>query len=576
MKKIKLILFGLICLLGVPFTVDAASAKITVSAPSSVVVGNTITVTVKLSSSSSIGSWEMDLNYNSDYLKMTSAGGEGGGTSMVNSSSGTKSKTYTFKFKALKSGTTKISVPSYAVYAFTDFEEMSVTTVSDSVRIMTQSELEATYSSDAYLKSLTVGSYDLNPKFKKDVYEYSVEVENDVTSVKISASKNDSRSDVSGTGEFNLEEGNNVYEITVTAQKGNQLTYKVNVYRKELDPISVYIDDEDKTYTMVRKADLLPNYQTYSQIELNYEDYQVPALKSEITGYELVGLKDETGTVYMYIHENGKVLNRYIEVTDLMMNLYPQPLEVNDKFDIYTKTKEVINNKEIDGYKLNDNSDLFIFYARNILTGDYNYYVYDLENETLNVYNNEIEEYYKELIEKYKYVLLGVIGLVIILLFIIILRRPKKIIINAPTKEERKELKDLSKLIEEHIDSEIEEEIEKTKELEVVPEEEVEEKKEEPIKKNRKKNKNKNKEEVKEEKETEEELVKTKKIDLDKMDEIDINEVEEIEKTEEISQVKVTEIPAMSPRDQKKLLKQQKKLLKQQKKREKARREFDF
>ena len=211
MKKIKMILFGIICLLGIPFTVDAASAKITVSAPSSVVVGNTITVTVKLSSSTKIGSWEMDLNYNSDYLKMTSAGSEFGGTNMSRSTAGVKSYSYTFKFKALKSGTTKISVPSYVVYDFEDEDEMDVSTVSDSVKIMTQSELEATYSSDAYLKSLKVGSYALSPTFKKDVYEYSVEVENDVTSVKISATKNDSKSDVSGDGEFNLEEGSNKF-----------------------------------------------------------------------------------------------------------------------------------------------------------------------------------------------------------------------------------------------------------------------------------------------------------------------------------------------------------------------------
>ena len=136
MKRIKMLLLSVICLMMVPFTVDAASAKISVSAPSSVVVGNTITVTVSLSSSTAIGSWEMDLNYNSAYLKMTQAGGEGGGTSMVNSSSGIKKKTYTFKFKALKSGNVKISVPSYIVYAYEDFDEMDVTSSSDVVKIM--------------------------------------------------------------------------------------------------------------------------------------------------------------------------------------------------------------------------------------------------------------------------------------------------------------------------------------------------------------------------------------------------------------------------------------------------------
>ena len=560
MKRIKMLLFSLLCLLVLPFGVEAASAKISVNAPSSVVVGNTVTVTVTLSSSSKIGSWEMDLNYNSDYLKMTSAGGEGGGTSMVNSSSGTKSKTYTFKFKALKSGNTKISVPSYVVYAFEDFDEMSVTSTSDSIRIMTQAELEATYSSDAYLKSLKVGNYSLTPIFKKDVYEYNVEVENDVTSVKISATKNDSKSEMSGDGEYPLEEGSNKFEIVVTAQKGNQSTYVVNVYRKELDPISVYVDKENKTYTMVRKEANLPEYSTYNLTTLTYEDYEVPSLKSDITGYELVGLKDDEGNVFMYIIENGKVIERYIEITGIPLNLYPQALEDDSKFASYKKYTEVINEKEVEGYKFKDDSNNFIFYAHNILTGDYNYYVYDLENDLISIYNTEIEDHYKELVEKYKYVVLGALGVIILLLFILIIRRPKKIIINAPTKEEKKELKEL---IEEHIEEEIQEEIEKTKELEVVKED-------------KKKNKNKKKEtkKVEEEKE-EEELVKTRKIDLSKIDEIDIDTVEKDSKDEE-DLVKVTEIETVSPRQQKKLLKEQKKLLKQEKKREKARREFDF
>ena len=378
MKRIKMLLFGLLCLLIMPFSVNAASAKVSVSAPSSVVVGNTITVTVTLSGSK-IGAWEMDLNYNDDYLRLTSTTSEGGGTSMQGFStkeSGVSKKTYTFKFKALKSGTTKISVPSYYVLNM-DEEELSVTSSSDSVKIMTQSELEATYSTDAYLKSLSVGSYDLNPTFKKDVYEYNVEVENDVTSVKISASVNDSKSEMEGTGEYQLEEGSNSFEIVVTAQRGNQSTYKIIVNRKELDPINVYVEDEDKNYTMVRKEENLPELQTYSLVTLNYEDYEVPALKSDITGYELVGLKDDSGNVFMYLIENGVVKPKYIEVNNVMMSLYPQEFIMADVFKDYEKHTEVINDREISGYKFNKDSNNFIFYAHNILTGDYNYYVYD-------------------------------------------------------------------------------------------------------------------------------------------------------------------------------------------------------
>lgn len=48
MKKIKLILMSLFCILAFPNLVNAASGKINVTGTSTVVVGNNVTVTVTL------------------------------------------------------------------------------------------------------------------------------------------------------------------------------------------------------------------------------------------------------------------------------------------------------------------------------------------------------------------------------------------------------------------------------------------------------------------------------------------------------------------------------------------------
>lgn len=550
MKKVKVFLVSVIALLFMPNIVFAASAKISVTGASSVVVGNTVTVTVKLSSSKKIGSWQMDLNYNSDYLKLISTSSEGGGTMMVNSSStGTTSKSYTFKFKALKSGTTKISVPSYLAYDFDDMDELDITASSKSLKIMTQSELEATYSSDAYLKNIKIGDYVLNPKFNKKVFEYNVEVENDVTSVKVVAPVNDSRSDVSGAGTVELEEGNNKVEIVVTAQKGNTQTYIVNIYRKELDPISV--NTEDGKFTLVRKDNLLPELQTYSKTMVKIDDTDIPALSSDITGYVLVGVKDEEGNVYTYLYEDGKVTKKYNEIEDIMSIIYPLPFEDNKDFENYYDRKVTINGVKVDGVSLNKKSKNIIIYAHNILTGDYNYYVYDLDHNTISVYSDELKEHYEALVEKYKYVVLGMIGFTLILMFIIILRKPKKIIINTPDKKE------LAK----HI---VEEKTEEKVEVKEVSQQSNNNKK--------KKKKKKNNSNQQENKKLEEKVEEEKEVP--EIKEIVEDEVVELEATQDL--LKISDVPGMSKSAQKKLIKQQKKLIKEERRREKARKEFDF
>ena len=199
MHKFRILLLCLLVYLFSPLVVNAASAKISVSGPSQAVVGNTITVNVTLSSSTGIGSWEMDLEYNKTYLRLTSSTGEAGGTGMVgysSSDSGVKSKKYTFKFKVLKTGSTTVSVPNYDIYAH-DMSSMNVSSSSKTIKLITQEQLEASYSKNNDLKSLSVESYEITPTFTKDTLDYSVTVPEGTKEINILASASDSRSKVS-------------------------------------------------------------------------------------------------------------------------------------------------------------------------------------------------------------------------------------------------------------------------------------------------------------------------------------------------------------------------------------------
>lgn len=427
MKKLSVLFIALFSLLVSINDVNAASATIDVSASSkTVVVGNETKVTIKVSSND-LGAWEYCISYDSSVLKLTSSTANANTCvkAKVIDYKGQKSATETFTFKALKSGNTKVTVKSYAIYDVNTDEQMKTTASSVSIKTMTQAELEETYSTNANLKSITVGNYTLSPTFDKNTLSYEVEVPNEIESVNISASKDDSTAEVSGTGEKELTEGDNKFAIIVTAQKGNTKTYVVNVYRKELDPISVKVGGSE--YFIVRKSDALPQYPTFTLTTIQYGTDEIPALHSEITGYTIVGLKDSDSKIGMYIYENEK-FRRYEEVKSNTLTIFPQELPNNEDFKDYEKVEINLNGMKVFGYALSKNSNFAVVYGQNIETGDTLYYSYDKKNNTIQEYTDEIVEHFNEKIKIYKYIILGFVGLTIILLFIIIFRKKNKIV----------------------------------------------------------------------------------------------------------------------------------------------------
>ncbi len=109
------------------------------------------------------------------------------------------------------------------------------------------------YSPNNWLKSLTVGSYDID--FDGGTTSYKLTVPATVTSIKISATTVNSKAKVSGTGTISLKEGSNAINVVVTAENGDKRTYTVNITRTSEGKIplksislnktsvSLYVDD---------------------------------------------------------------------------------------------------------------------------------------------------------------------------------------------------------------------------------------------------------------------------------------------------------------------------------------------
>ena len=87
-------------------------------------------------------------------------------------------------------------------------------------------------SSDKDLKSLEVAGYSINPGFDPSTTSYSLEVENNVTSINVSALPHDDKASVNIIGASNLSVGVNNVNVIVTAEDGSQKIYTINVVRK--------------------------------------------------------------------------------------------------------------------------------------------------------------------------------------------------------------------------------------------------------------------------------------------------------------------------------------------------------
>ena len=427
MKKIKYLLLSLLVLIVLPLSVSAASGTIKVTGTSQVVVGNRVTLTVTLSSPNApMISWEMNLNYDSNYLELVSTNSENNGTKMVNSSAtGTNKKTYTFTFRTKKTGSTTVKVNTYDAYAFEDLSQISLTSSGKTLRIITQEELEASYSKDNDLKSLSVEGFEISPEFDKDVTEYSVVVPENTTEITINAEENDSAASVTGAGTQTVTQGTNTFQIVVRAENGSEKTYTLTVEVKDENPINVVVDD--KNLTVVKIKDYLPQVNAYQETTVNINDFEIPAYTSELTGFTLVGLKDEEGNIALYIYNAED--NTYKIYNELKLsNLTIYPMSTDKVLEGYKSGTITINDILVNSFYVSDDSRFAIIYGINVETGEEGFFKYDKIDQSAIKYDDEMINTLNEKINLYTYIIFGFIGLFVLMFIILIcaLRGKKK------------------------------------------------------------------------------------------------------------------------------------------------------
>jgi hypothetical protein len=181
-----------------------------------------------------------------------------------------------------------------------------------------------TPSTNAYLSGITVNNGTLTPEFGKEVYEYTVDLTNDLDSIDIQVTTEHSGATITINGETytagdtktfdNLQVGENTITIVVTAEDGSNETYVVKVNRAD-----VVIDEKITSITFGHTID--DDYiRTVSDLttakdmkdQLDNDNSKLVIYKSdgttEVTDTELVGTGCIVKLIIDGIEKDSKVI----------------------------------------------------------------------------------------------------------------------------------------------------------------------------------------------------------------------------------------------------------------------------
>lgn len=429
MKKVFQIFIALVVF---PIVVQAAGSY-SLSVPSSVEVGSTVTASITVKN---VAAWNIHI--------ASSGNTSGCSTTFADASTNGKNTTKTF---SVKCKATSIGAMAFTISGDITSADGQNTNVSTSKRVtITQVREKAT---DPNLASITIEGYELTPAFSKDTLEYEITVPSTVNKIKIDAKANESHASVSGTGELEVTEGLNTFEIICTAENGTTKTYIVKVNVEDTNPIEVKVGND--TYTVIKNAKNLIKPETYEEKTVLINDFTIPAFYSDITKFTLVGLKSADGKISLAIYDESK--NTYTLYNEMNQNTLTLYLTDFDKeLKGYKKGTLVINDITVPVYRYSDSSRFVLVYGLNVETGKYDYYRYDTKEGTFQIWDTEELDVLKKDVQTYMVLSIGLGGILFLSIILILHLLNKKETPKKDKKQEKKqskEKKSLDKKIEE-------------------------------------------------------------------------------------------------------------------------------
>lgn len=291
--KIAALLAALLLVCGVSATVYTSvyGASASLTGATTVRAGDTITLTLVVSDSGKYG-LEGTLSYDSSKATLSSVTSlrsgwevERNGNTIIaydnNMTNPLGNNTSVLKavFKVnsnIQAGTT-LTISINNITATTGSSESNLGTATYSVAIAKP------LSGDNTLSGLSVDGYKLSPAFNGGTTTYSIgEVDYNVSSLNVKATKADSSATVTVTGN-KLSVGGNTVTITVKAQNGSTKVYKINVTRKQ-NPNYVASGNANVSSVTVSSGKLSPKFDAAVTSYVVYLPYEEKGTRWELKG----------------------------------------------------------------------------------------------------------------------------------------------------------------------------------------------------------------------------------------------------------------------------------------------------
>lgn len=199
---------------------------------------------------------------------------------------------------------------------------------------------ETQKSSDSTLKSLVIEGCELYPEFNPETKEYNVKVGNDITSVNIVATANDSKASCKLEGVYqDLAIGENTANVVVTAEDGSTNRYIIKITRGrealKLATLKIsYQDSEGNIKELKLNPELSEEIFEYKLDDLSYLisklDVEVTAnleeAKIEITGNEKLSEGENIITITITMLAESEELEDEVLTYKIVVNKEKEPI----------------------------------------------------------------------------------------------------------------------------------------------------------------------------------------------------------------------------------------------------------
>ncbi|MFI3173447.1 MAG: cadherin-like beta sandwich domain-containing protein [Eubacteriales bacterium] len=351
-------------------------------------------------------------------------------------------------------GSQSVSASVAAAATTTPSTDTSTSTTTTTTTTDTTTEVvEDTRSTNNYLEELSVSVGTLSPTFDRATQEYTLSVEN-VDTIEVSATAEDSAASMTGTGEYELEEGENEISVVVTSEKGNYRTYVITVTKTELP--TVFATFGEVEYGVVSSLADVAIPDGFEETTAIVAGETVTAWTSNLLGLTLVYLSDADGNLDFYVYDEAAgTIQTFRQLGLLGRNIYVLDISEEEQTrDGMVYEALVIEGNEIMGWTFEDEAlaDYSIIHVMND-TGSMVDYLYSASDnamilapdtapvsseiyaqmvsesiqssETINTLNASIQEV-EQKNTIYLYVIGGLGILVLILIIILIVKRTKK------------------------------------------------------------------------------------------------------------------------------------------------------